>query len=89
MKDTEQRINSQVAEQSDRLHQILAELEESISMLQERLQPILRYDNKSEDLSDEGEPRKLVPLAEEIRRHRHYVKISVDRIRELQDIIEL
>lgn len=89
MKDTEQGKNSQVVEQLNSLNQILSELAESISVLQERLQPILRCDNESNDPSDEVEPRKLVPLADEIRQHRHYVEILMDRIRKLQDIMEL
>jgi archaellum component FlaC len=79
---------SQVSKQLEQLKETLAELEKTISILTERLHPVLRVDEQSNH-KDVPIATQLVPLADNIRSYRHSVESIRDRIRDLLSTIEL
>ena len=84
----EKAIPGQVSEESERLDNLLKELEEAIVGLEGRLHSVVAEPKPVED-KVASEPRSLVPLAQKMLEKCYYVQSAINRIGDLNRRIEL
>lgn len=86
--DKEQQEVGQIAEQTNRLDQLVRELGQKISGLSKKLEPITRECLVEENKKNK-EPETLVPLATELRHRGNEIEGMINHIDDLLSRIEL